>query len=124
MPSIRYIVKTDVAETFEIIKAGQVGSNIVFSEVRTFDFGELATLACEKFYFRSSNRAALFVTINNFHGETEVTIISTGSSNGFFTGIDWGAAFDYMHSVVADLKRVAIREVAIEKQEEIKKRGD
>ncbi|EAG7465891.1 hypothetical protein BLH57_15185, partial [Listeria monocytogenes] len=59
------------------------------------------------------------VTINNFHGETEVTIISTGSSNGFFTGIDWGAAFDYMHSVVADLKRVAIREVAIEKQEEI-----
>lgn len=46
MPSIRYIVKTDVAETFEIIKAGQVGSNIVFSEVRTFDFGELATLAC------------------------------------------------------------------------------
>ncbi len=51
MPSIRYIVKTDVAETFEIIKAGQVGSNIVFSEVRTFDFGELATLACEKFLF-------------------------------------------------------------------------
>lgn len=49
MPSIRYIVKTDVSETFEIIKAGQVGSNIVFSEVRTFDFGELATLACEKF---------------------------------------------------------------------------
>ncbi|MBC2249276.1 hypothetical protein HCB49_04570 [Listeria sp. FSL L7-0123] len=122
MPSIRYIVKTDVSETFEIIKAGQVGSNIVFSEIRTFDFGELATLACEKYYFRSSNRAALFVNINNFHGETEVTIISTGSSNGFFTGIDWGAAFDYMHSVVADLKRVAIREVEMEKQEEIKKK--
>lgn len=30
-----------------------------------------------------------------------------------------GAAFDYMHSVVADLKNVAIREVTIEKQEEI-----
>ncbi|MDT0013369.1 DUF6054 family protein [Listeria cossartiae] len=119
MPSIRYIVKTDVSETFETIKAGQVGSNIVFSEIRTFDFGELATLACEKYYFRSSNRAALFVNINNFHGETEVTIISTGSSSGFFTGIDWGAAFDYMHSVVADLKRVAIREVEMEKQEEI-----
>ncbi|MCD2225686.1 DUF6054 family protein [Listeria cossartiae] len=119
MPSIRYIVKTDVSETFEIIKAGQVGSNIVFSEIRTFDFGELATLACEKYYFRSSNRAALFVNTNNFHGETEVTIISTGSSNGFFTGIDWGAAFDYMHSVVADLKRVAIREVEMEKQEKI-----
>ncbi|AHI55700.1 DUF6054 family protein [Listeria ivanovii] len=119
MPSIRYIVKTDVAETLEIIKQGQVGSNIVFSEIRTFEFGELASLACEKFYFRSSNRAALFVNIHNFNGETEITIISTGSSNGFLTGIDWGAALDYMHSVVADLKRVAIREVEINKKEDI-----
>lgn len=37
----------------------------------------------------------------------------------FLLELTGGAAFDYMHSVVADLKRVAIREVAIEKQEEI-----
>lgn len=30
MPTSRYIVKTDVAETFEIIKQGQVGSNFFF----------------------------------------------------------------------------------------------
>lgn len=119
MPSIRYLVKTDVSETLEIIKRGQVGSNIVFSEIQTFEFGDLAMLACEKYYFRSSNRAALFVNINNFHGETEVTIISTGSSNGFFTDFDLGAAFDYMHSVVADLKNVVIREVEMEQVKEV-----
>lgn len=92
-----------------------MGLNIVFFEVRIFDFGEFVIFVCEKFYFCLLNCVVFFVMINNFYGEIEVMIIFIGSLNGFFIGIDWGVVFDYMYSVVVDLKCVVIWEVVIEK---------
>ncbi|EUJ27427.1 hypothetical protein MFLO_13228 [Listeria floridensis FSL S10-1187] len=115
MPSRRYIVKSSVEETIDMIKLSQSASTPVFEELRDFgDNKKLATLAYEKYYFRASNRAALFININNFHGESEVTVISTGSSDGLLFNIDWGAANSYLKTVQKALKPVLINEIDLE----------
>ncbi|MGJ8729868.1 DUF6054 family protein [Listeria aquatica] len=119
MPSRRYIVKSSVEETMDMIKLSQATSTPVFEEIRDFGEGKkLATLAYEKYYFRASNRAALFITINNFHGESEVTAISTGSSDNLIFNIDWGAANSYIRSVQKVLHPVLIHEIKLKNAKE------
>lgn len=119
MPSRRYIVKSSVEETMNMIKLSQATSTPVFEEIRDFGGGKkLATLAYEKYYFRASNRAALFININNFHGESEVTAISTGSSDGLIFNIDWGAANSYIRSVQKALHPVLINEINLKESKE------
>ena len=40
---------------------------------------------------RSSNRASLTVTIDNFDGKTKVHAVASGGSEGVFFRFDWGA---------------------------------
>ncbi|WP_099221443.1 DUF6054 family protein [Listeria costaricensis] len=114
MPSYRYVVKSSVEETMDMIKLSQAKSNPIFEELRIV-MGEhkIATLAYEKYYMRNSNRAALFVTIHDFYDQAEVTVISTGSSDGFLFNFDWGAAHDYIASVKKVLRPVLISETEI-----------
>ncbi|MCC3374751.1 DUF6054 family protein [Cohnella sp. REN36] len=59
----------------------------------------IGTLVFEKYYFRTSNRAALVVIVDSLRGETEVRAVATGSSEGLFFNIDWGAGSNFVRSV-------------------------
>jgi hypothetical protein len=59
----------------------------------------IGTQIYEKYYFRTSNRAALIVMIDNLKGATNVRAVCTGSSDGLLFSFDWGAADDFVHSV-------------------------
>ncbi|MBB6674495.1 DUF6054 family protein [Cohnella nanjingensis] len=59
----------------------------------------IGTLVFEKYYFRTSNRAALVVIMDNLRGETEVRAVATGSSEGLFFNLDWGAGGNFVRSV-------------------------
>ena len=52
---------------------------------------------------RSSNRASLTVTIDNFEGETKVHAVASGSSEGMFMRFDWGAGNNFANSVESAL---------------------
>ncbi|EPY07359.1 hypothetical protein PAALTS15_11204 [Paenibacillus alvei TS-15] len=60
---------------------------------------EIGTQVYEKYYFRSKNRAALIVMIDNLRGVTNVRVVATGSSEGVIFNFDWGAADDFVSSV-------------------------
>lgn len=110
MPTRRYVVKSSVEETYQMIRLSQSSESTVFHEIR--DFGndtKIATIACEQYYIRTSNRVALFITIHNLSGQTEVTAISTGSSQSMLFKFDWGAAQNYLKSITDALKPVTIR---------------
>ncbi|MBT2691279.1 hypothetical protein J7I93_24390 [Bacillus sp. ISL-47] len=60
---------------------------------------ELYVIVLEKFYYRTSNRASMTVTIDNFNGITNVHAVSSGSSQGAFFRFDWGAGGDFIECV-------------------------
>ncbi|BBH21937.1 hypothetical protein Back11_32820 [Paenibacillus baekrokdamisoli] len=62
----------------------------------------------EKYYFRSKNRAALIIIIDNLKGVTNVRAISTGSSEGLIFNFDWGAADNFVSSVEKILEKYII----------------
>jgi hypothetical protein len=59
----------------------------------------LCVLVFEKYFFRTSNRAALTVIIENKDGVTGVRSIAAGTSQGMIFSFDWGAAEDFAYSV-------------------------
>lgn len=75
-------------------------ADLVHEELNDAGAGKyIGTLIFEKYYFRSKNRAALIVIVDNLKGMTEVRAISTGSSEGLIFNFDWGAADDFAASV-------------------------
>ena len=62
----------------------------------------------ERYFFRSSNRAALTITFDNVYGETNVKIVSTGSSQGVIFNFDWGAASSFVGEAIRALDRYRI----------------
>jgi len=91
-------------EALELVRDNQ-NADLVHFEYN--DLGEdkaIGTLIFEKYYFRSSNRAALIVIIDNIKGPTHVRVISTGTSQGLIFNIDWGAGNDFVASVEQTLE--------------------
>lgn len=75
-------------------------AELVYDELkRPAEGKEIAVLVFEKYYFRSENRAALTVIIDNFNGVTSVTAIAAGSSKGIIFNFDWGAADNFADSI-------------------------
>ncbi|MDV3426083.1 MAG: DUF6054 family protein [Bacillota bacterium] len=86
-------------EALEYLK-NNMDSELIYEEVHEYqDIIKSYVLIFEKYYFRSKNRAALTVTINNFNGETEISSISAGSSEGMIFNFDWGAGDDFASGV-------------------------
>lgn len=106
----KYIFKVNITpkDALDLIKKNQ-SADLVHEEF--FDLGDgkfTGTLIFEKYYFRSSNRAALIVIIDNFKGSTEVRSISTGSSESLFFKFDWGASDNFANSVKKALENFII----------------
>lgn len=111
MTQSRYVVKSSVAETMDLIKLSQSENDIVFEELRQFGEFQQGMLT----YERSSNQTALFIVVHNFNHVTEVTMIATGGSNGSLFNIDWGLAKGIIGGVKSALKPVLIEEVKLPK---------
>jgi len=66
-------------------------AELVYDEFKNPGEGKyIAIMVFEKYFFRSENRAALTVIIDNFKGTTSVTAVTAGSSKGFIFNFDWG----------------------------------
>ncbi|XEC94399.1 DUF6054 family protein [Paenibacillus tarimensis] len=85
-------------EALVLVKNGQ-DADLVHEEYNAVGDKFIGIQVYEKYYFRSSNRAALIVIIDNIKGVTNVRIVSTGSSQGLIFNFDWGAADDFVSSV-------------------------
>lgn len=110
MSKINFKVTLSPIEALEIIKREQA-SDLVHEEILDVGDGKVvATLVFERYYFRTSNRAALMVILDNLEGSTDLRVISTGSSQGVIFNFDWGAASDYIESVRKSLKEYIIQE--------------
>jgi hypothetical protein len=83
----------------------QENADLVHEELHDLGGGKwIGTLVFEKYYFRTKNRAALIVIIDNIQGETDVRIVGTGSSQGLIFNIDWGASDNFVQSVMDILR--------------------
>ena len=75
-------------------------AELVYDEFKSPGEGKyIAIMIFEKYYFRSENRAAMTVIIDNFADTTSVTAVAAGSSQGIIFNFDWGAADDFAESV-------------------------
>ncbi len=91
----------DVIEAFVV--TGSISGTLVDRYVRRFGEQEVHVVVLEKYYMRSSNRASLTVTIDNFEGQTKVHAVASGGSEGMFLRFDWGAGNNFANSVESAL---------------------
>ncbi|EUJ44369.1 DUF6054 family protein [Paenilisteria rocourtiae] len=110
MTQSRYVVKSSVTETMDLIKLSQSTKDIVFEELRQFGAFYQGMLTYDQSSLRPSNHTALFIVVHDFNNVTEVTMISTGGSGTLFN-IDWSAAKGIIGGVKSALKPVLIKEV-------------
>lgn len=96
-------VRITPAEAFAVVKDEQ-SADLVHEELHNLGNGkQVGTMVFEKYYFRTKNRAALIVMMDNLAGTTEVRVVATGSSQGVFFNFDWGAGDDFVASVSESL---------------------
>lgn len=108
MSQLSFNVNIMPAEALELVKNNQ-DADLVYEEYN--DLGSdkmIGTQIYEKYFFRTSNRAALIVIIDNIKGITNVRAIATGSSEGLIFNLDWGAADDFVTSVEEILEEFII----------------
>ncbi|SFL77313.1 hypothetical protein SAMN03159341_109233 [Paenibacillus sp. 1_12] len=99
MSKISFNVSIAPSAALDLVKHNQ-NADLVHEEYHIVGQDQLiGTQIYEKYYFRSKNRAALIVIIDNINGATNVRAIATGSSEGFIFNFDWGAADDFASSV-------------------------
>lgn len=105
MSIYKFKVSLSPEEAFDYLK-NNMTSELIYEEAHTREECiKSYILIFEKYYFRSENRAALTVTINNFDGDTEINSISAGSSKGMIFNFDWGAGDDFAASVESLFKK-------------------
>lgn len=102
--SIReFTVKISPTEAMSVIESHVVGGSIsgtlVDRYVRQVGEYEVHVMVLEKYYMRSSNRASLTVTIDDFGEDTKVHVVASGGSEGVFFRFDWGAGNSFANSV-------------------------
>ncbi|MBP1995510.1 DUF6054 family protein [Paenibacillus eucommiae] len=101
MSRVTYNVSITPSVAMDLIKKFQyANADLVHEEYNEVDKDRsIGTLIYEKYYFRSRNRAALIVIIDNFKEKTNIRVIATGSSEGMILNFDWGAANNFVKSV-------------------------
>ncbi|GFP78196.1 DUF6054 family protein [Clostridium fungisolvens] len=106
----KYNFKVNITpnKAFSLVKNSQ-SADLVHEEFFELENGVCTgTLVYEKYYMRTSNRAALVVIIDNIKGYTDVRAIATGSSEGWLFKFDWGAADNFAASIEKILKEYII----------------
>lgn len=111
MSKCSFIVSLMPLQVMEKIK-GEESAELIYEEFQDVGNSKYnGTLIFEKYYMRAGNRAALVVLVDNFKGETKVTSVATGSSQGMIFKFDWGAADSFAGSVKRILESYIIEEI-------------
>lgn len=97
----KYVFNVSISpeEAYDLIKQEENAELIDEELIELKDGSYIGTLIFEKYYFRTSNRAALIVVVDNINGKTRVKSIATGSSQGLIFNFDWGAADNFAGSI-------------------------
>ena len=99
MSQSSFQVNITPSQALSLVQDG-MNADLIHEEFHDVGGGRsIGTLVFEKYYMRTSNRAALVVIIDDLKGVTEVRSIATGSSQGMFFNFDWGASDDFVHQV-------------------------
>lgn len=108
MSEYNFYVSLTPEETLNILKEHQ-NADLVYEEINQIDDDHsFGTLIFEKFFMRVSNRVALVVMVNNVAGQTKISVVATGSSQGMIFNFDWGAADDFANSTKVILENYII----------------
>lgn len=108
MSKTSFNVNISPKEVCDILR-NEMNEDLVHEEYHNIESGKfIATMIYEKYYFRASNRAALIVIVDDLYGQTNLRVISTGSSQGMIFNFDWGAANDFVKIVKRILKKYII----------------
>lgn len=83
----------------EAVVGGSMTGQIIDEYERSVGDYKVYVFILEKYYMRSSNRASLTVTLDNFDGKTKVHVVASGSGEGAFLRFDWGAGKSFSASV-------------------------
>lgn len=78
---------------------GSISGKLIDHYVRTVGDYQVVVFVLEKYFMRTSNRASMTVTIDNFEGTTKVHAAASGSGEGVFFRFDWGAGDSFANSV-------------------------
>ncbi len=78
---------------------GSISGKLIDYYERTAGDHQVVVFVLEKYFMRTSNRASMTVTIDNFDGTTKVHAAASGSSEGVFFRFDWGAGDSFANSV-------------------------
>ncbi|WP_318617858.1 DUF6054 family protein [Sporosarcina sp. YIM B06819] len=92
----------DVIQSYVVGRS--ISGTLVDRYVRQVGEHGLHVIVLEKYYMRSSNRASLTVTIDNFDGATKVHAVASGGSEGVFFRFDWGAGNNFANGVETALE--------------------
>ena len=93
-------VKLQANEAYEKIK-NKIGYDLIYNESHKLDNGmEIYIMVFEKYFYRTSNRGTLTISINNFYENTQVNCLAAGTSEGMFFNFDWGARDSFINKVL------------------------
>jgi hypothetical protein len=110
MSKLNFKVNISPSDAFKLVRDNEK-ADLVHEELHDLGGNRcIGTLVFEKYYFRTKNRAALIVMIDNLLGETDVRCIATGSSEGMIFNFDWGAADNFANSVIDILQDHIIKD--------------
>lgn len=99
MSKLNFQVNVSPEKAFELLRR-HPEADLVHEELHDAGEGrQFGTMIFEKYYLRAGNRAALVVMLDNLQGTTEVRVVATGSGQGMFFKMDWGAADDLARTV-------------------------
>ncbi|MEW6522790.1 MAG: DUF6054 family protein [Bacillota bacterium] len=87
-------------EVLAAIEARLGRTEKVHEEYLSAGDAEAGIAVYEQYFTRVKNRIALMVIADDFAGSTSVRVITTGSSQGLFFNLDWGAASAYAAEAV------------------------
>jgi hypothetical protein len=98
------IISLSPADTWKVVEQaienGIVSCEVIDRHYRTNGTIEVIVLVLEKYYFRSSNRGSLTLTIDNLEGATKVHAAASGTSQGVIFRIDWGAGDNFVSKIM------------------------
>lgn len=86
------------------IVTGSISGKVLDVYKRAVGDQEMVVCVIEKFYYRTSNRASLTVTLDNLEGITKVHAAASGGGAGAFMRFDWGAGSNFVDGVGRALK--------------------
>lgn len=85
------------------ILGGSISAKLIDHYERVSGEHQVVVFVLEKYFMRTSNRASMTVTIDNFDGVTKVHAVASGSSENVFFRFDWGAGNSFANSVEQSL---------------------